>query len=112
MPISGLRMSNVIGKGRTGLRARYTDDLEISDVQLTPETGPAFAVRDSTNLELNHEGFPRPLRTPPSYALKPLPEQSSVTAMRIQAHVLSSRRRRMNSRTCCSRVMKQETHAP
>ena len=73
MPISGLRMSNVIGKGRTGLRARYTDDLEISDVQLTPETGPAFAVRDSTNLELNHVSMPKPIADTPVIRLEATP---------------------------------------
>jgi polygalacturonase len=73
MPISGLRISNVTGIGRTGLRARYTDDLEISDVRLSPEAGPAFEVRDSTNLELDHVSTPKPLANTPVIRLEATP---------------------------------------
>lgn len=73
MPISGLRISNVTGRGRTGLRARYTDNFEISNVQLTPETGPAFEVRDSTNLEMDHISMPKPLADTPVIRLEETP---------------------------------------
>lgn len=52
MPISTVRISNVIGTGGSGLEASYTDDLEIDHVELNPKAGPAFHIRHSTNLEL------------------------------------------------------------
>lgn len=38
-PISGLRLTNIVGTGRTGLTARYTDDLELHNVRLNPAPG-------------------------------------------------------------------------
>jgi outer membrane protein OmpA-like peptidoglycan-associated protein len=73
MPITGLRISNVTGRGRVGLRARYTNDLQISHVQLSPEAGPAFSIRDSANLELDHVSMPKPLAETPVIRLEKTP---------------------------------------
>lgn len=53
MPIQGLHISNVIGTGKAGMRAEYTDGLELHNVQINPQTGPAFTVEHATNLELD-----------------------------------------------------------
>ena len=53
MPISNLHISNIIGKGKVGLIGNYSDGLELHNVQLNSESGPAFKVENSTNLELD-----------------------------------------------------------
>jgi polygalacturonase len=53
MPISGLRISDIIASGQTGVQAYNTTALELHNVQVNAETGPAFAIRDSKDLELD-----------------------------------------------------------
>jgi polygalacturonase len=53
MPISGLRLSNVIASGASGLRARFTDDLELHHVLVKPAQGPPLAIESASNLELD-----------------------------------------------------------
>jgi len=53
MPIQNLHISNVMGTGKIGMRAEYTDGLELHNVQMNPASGPAFLVDHSTNLELD-----------------------------------------------------------
>lgn len=59
-PISGVRISNVIASGETGIKVRHTGALELHDVQVNAERGPAFLVRDSAELELDHVSSRRP----------------------------------------------------
>jgi polygalacturonase len=54
MPISNLRISNIIGTGKVGLIGNYSDDLELHNVQLNVEKGSAFQVENSSNLELDN----------------------------------------------------------
>jgi polygalacturonase len=53
MPIQGLRISDVIGSGKSGMSGIYTDGLELHDVEMNPESGPAFAVKHAKNLEFD-----------------------------------------------------------
>jgi polygalacturonase len=53
MPISGLRITDVVGSAATGLKAYNTDGLELHQVQLNAESGPVFLIRDSKDLELD-----------------------------------------------------------
>jgi polygalacturonase len=53
MPVSGLRLTDIVGSGETGLLAQKTDALELHQVQLNVEHGPAFLIEDSANLELD-----------------------------------------------------------
>jgi polygalacturonase len=53
MPILGLRLTDVIASGKVGMTAAYTDALELHNVQVNPEKGPAFHVHDSKELELD-----------------------------------------------------------
>jgi hypothetical protein len=53
MPIEGLRISDVVAAGRGGLRAHHTTGLELRNVQMNAEDGPAFLIRDSQDLELD-----------------------------------------------------------
>jgi polygalacturonase len=53
-PVTGLRISNVIASARTGLKAFNTSGLELHNVQINAESGPAFLVRDSHELELDN----------------------------------------------------------
>jgi glycosyl hydrolase family 28/pectate lyase-like protein len=73
MPIYGLSISNVMGAGRSGMRARYTDGMQVSGVRLDPESGPAFEVRDSTNLEMDRVSAPRAIADTPFIRLEKTP---------------------------------------
>jgi hypothetical protein len=53
MPITALSLTDVIGAGKVGLTARYTDALELHQVQINAERGPAFAIETAANLELD-----------------------------------------------------------
>ena len=53
MPVSGVRISDVIASGRAGMKAFNTAALELHHVQVNPESGPAFLIRDSRELELD-----------------------------------------------------------
>jgi hypothetical protein len=53
MPISGLRISDVVASGRAGLTAHDTQAMELHQVQINPDSGPAFLLRDSKDLELD-----------------------------------------------------------
>jgi hypothetical protein len=53
MPIAGLRLMDIVGSGKVGLTARYTDGLELHRVQVNAEDGPAFTVDTAANLELD-----------------------------------------------------------
>jgi polygalacturonase len=53
MPISGLRISDVIATGKIGMRAYNTTAMELHNVQVNSESGPAFLIRDSRELELD-----------------------------------------------------------
>ena len=53
MPISNVNINDVMGTGKAGLRADFTDGLELHNVQLNTDAGAAFQARNSTNLELD-----------------------------------------------------------
>ena len=53
MPISGLRISDVIASAKVGLKAFNTAALELHNVQVNADTGPAFLVQESKELELD-----------------------------------------------------------
>jgi len=53
LPISGLRISNVVAAGEAGMKAQHTLAMELHNVQINAEGGPAFLVRDSRELELD-----------------------------------------------------------
>ncbi|MGP8243851.1 MAG: glycoside hydrolase family 28 protein [Bryobacteraceae bacterium] len=65
MPISGLRISNVVAQGTAGLKAYNTTDLELRNVQMNAETGAAFRIRDSRELELDHVSSRNPVKGEP-----------------------------------------------
>jgi polygalacturonase len=53
MPVAGLRIFNVIGEGRTGLSARFANDMELHDVKIGTEQGSSFAFQSVNGLELD-----------------------------------------------------------
>lgn len=53
MPISGLRLMDIIGNAKAGLRAFNTVGLELHHMTIDPASGPAFLVRQSKDLELD-----------------------------------------------------------
>jgi len=65
MPVAGLRISDVIASGKAGLKAFNTVGLELHNVQVNAESGPAFLVRDSKELELDHVTSRKPLADVP-----------------------------------------------
>jgi polygalacturonase len=53
MPIANVHINDVIGTGKVGLIDDHSDGLELHNVQLNTESGPAFQAKNSTNLELD-----------------------------------------------------------
>ena len=53
MPVDGLQIANIVASGKAGLSAYNTRALELRHVQVNVESGPAFLVRDSRDLELD-----------------------------------------------------------
>jgi polygalacturonase len=53
MPITGLRLMDVVGFGKAGLKARYTDALALRYVEVNAEGGSAFTIESASNLELD-----------------------------------------------------------
>jgi polygalacturonase len=73
MPISGLRISDVIASGKNGMRAYNTLALELHNVQVNAERGPAFLIRDSKDLELDGVSTRKPLADMPVIRLDHCP---------------------------------------
>jgi polygalacturonase len=73
MPISGLRISDVIATAKTGVKAFHTAGLELHNVQVNAESGPAFLVKDSKELELDHVSSRRPVADAPVVRLDRCP---------------------------------------
>jgi polygalacturonase len=72
-PITGLRISNVVASGAGGLKAYNTVGLELHNVQIDTEVGPAFQVRDSTELNLDGVSTRKPLPEMPVVRLDRCP---------------------------------------
>jgi hypothetical protein len=73
MPISGLRISNVIASAKAGMKANNTVALELHNVQVNADGGPAFLVRDSKELELDGVSTRKPLPGAPVIRLDHCP---------------------------------------
>lgn len=73
MPISGLQISDVIASAKTGMRGSFTDALELHDVWMNAENGPAFLVRESKELELDDVSSRMPLTNAPVIRLEHCP---------------------------------------
>lgn len=65
MPIEGVRITDVIGSGQTGMNASNTIGLELHNVRLNVEKGPSFLVRNSKELELDGVSTSKPLANTP-----------------------------------------------
>ena len=73
MPATGVRISDVVGTGRRGMTGSYTDDLELHNVQLNVESGPAFQVTHSANLVLDDVSTRKPVVGAPVVRLEGTP---------------------------------------
>ena len=73
MPISGLRFFDVIASSKIGLKAFYTDALELHNTEIRAESGPAFLVQDAKELELDGVTTRRPLPETPVVRLDHCP---------------------------------------
>jgi hypothetical protein len=74
MPVTGLQISNIIATGKVGMRAYNTLGLELHNVQVNPEVGPAFLIRDSKELELDHVSTRKPVAGSPVIRLDRCPD--------------------------------------
>lgn len=79
MPIAGLRIRDVVGSGKRGVQAFNTKGLELHDVKIEAATGPAFLIRDSSDLELDR------VETDQASATAPVIRLDRVTGALIQA---------------------------
>jgi polygalacturonase len=73
MPISGLRISDVIVSAKSGMRGSFTDALELHNVQVNADNGPAFLIQDSKDLELDGVAARKPLADAPVIRLERCP---------------------------------------
>jgi polygalacturonase len=73
MPISGLRLTNIIALGKSGLKAHDTVGMELHNVQVNTDSGPAFLIRDSKELELDGVSTREPLADVPVIRLDRCP---------------------------------------
>jgi len=73
MPIYGLRISDVIASAKTGMRVSFTDALELQDVQVNADSGPAFLAKNSKELELDGISSRKPLADAPVIRLEHCP---------------------------------------
>ena len=73
MTISNLRISDLIASAQTGVKAYHTDHLELHHVQINAERGPAFLIRDSSDLELDGVATRKPLAGMPVVRLDHCP---------------------------------------
>ncbi|MGH7993871.1 MAG: glycoside hydrolase family 28 protein [Limisphaerales bacterium] len=73
MPIFGLRISDIIASAKIGMRGSFTDALELRDVQVNADTGPAFLVTDSRESELDGVSSRRPRLKAPVIRLEHCP---------------------------------------
>ena len=73
MPISWLWINNVIASAKIGLKASNTHGLELHQVQVNADSGPAFQVWDSQDLELDGVSTHQPLAGTPVIRLDRCP---------------------------------------
>jgi polygalacturonase len=73
MPVSDLRISDIVASAQTGVKAHHTDALELHRVQVNAESGPAFLIRDSKELELDGVSTRKPLAEAPVIRLERCP---------------------------------------
>jgi polygalacturonase len=73
MPISGLRISDVIASAKTGMKAYNTAALELHNVQVNVDHGPSFLVKDSSEFELDAVTARKPLPDAPVVRLDRCP---------------------------------------
>jgi hypothetical protein len=73
MPVTNLRISDVMGSAKTGMNAYNTSGLELHQVRLDAESGPAFLIRDSKDLELDGVGTQKPGKDSPVIRLDHCP---------------------------------------
>jgi hypothetical protein len=65
MPISGLRIHDLVGAGKRGLQAFNTKGLELHNIDIDAADGPTFLIRDSSDLQMDHLETDKPLATMP-----------------------------------------------
>jgi len=73
MPIEGLRISDLIASGKKGIEATNTYDLELQNVRVIAENGPAFLIRNSKETELDNVSSPKPLPNTPVIRIEKSP---------------------------------------
>jgi hypothetical protein len=74
MPVTALQISNIIATGKVGMRAYNTLAMELHNVQVNPEVGPAFLIRDSKDLELDQVSTRKPIAGSPVVRLDRCPD--------------------------------------
>jgi hypothetical protein len=73
MRLTALRLTDIVGSGQVGLTARYTDALELHEVQLNADRGPVFAIEAASNLELDGVTTRKPIAGSPVLRLTQTP---------------------------------------
>lgn len=73
MPIEGLRITDLIGSGITGMNVSNTIDLELHNVRINVEKGSVFSVSNSKELVLDGVSTSKPLANAPVIRIESSP---------------------------------------
>ncbi|HKE26594.1 MAG TPA: glycoside hydrolase family 28 protein [Bryobacteraceae bacterium] len=73
MPITALRIRDVVAQAKAGVKAYNTEALELHGVEVDAENGPAFLIRDSRQLEADGVSSRKPLADVPVIRLDHCP---------------------------------------
>jgi polygalacturonase len=73
MPIDSLRLTDVIGSGKSGMLATYTAGLELHHVQVNADSGPTFMIDGAANLLLDDVTTAKPVARSPVVRLTKSP---------------------------------------
>jgi polygalacturonase len=65
MPVSGLRIRDLMGAGKRGLQAFNTRGLELHNIKIDAAEGPTFLIRDSSDLEMDRVETDQPVAAMP-----------------------------------------------
>jgi polygalacturonase len=73
MPVRDLRLTDITGSGEQGLTARYTDGMELRNIQVNAASRPAFAIESASNLNIDGVSSSKPLPGTPVLRLTKSP---------------------------------------
>jgi polygalacturonase len=73
MPVEGVRISDLVGSGKTGMKATNTINLELHYIRINTDQGPAFLFQNSKEMELDDVSTTKPVVNTPVIRIESCP---------------------------------------